>query len=294
MTVEAYLQSQKERIDRRLAQLIRTEIPQFSGLYEAMNYSLNAGGKRIRPILFLSVLEALGKDPAGYLDLACALECVHSYSLIHDDLPAMDDDDYRRGKPTNHRVYGEGTAILAGDGLLTYAFELMAAQRQPEPAKLLEAIRVFARAAGPAGMVGGQFFDLASTDAPRIGLDELKLMHRSKTGIIFAAVVDMAAILAGAAAGVRAALAAYADNLGLAFQITDDILDVTGDESVLGKPVGSDEKNHKTTYVTLLSPAGAKKEAAAAAEKALLALAGFGENARILRDLVGYLEKRAQ
>ncbi len=294
MTVEAYLQSQKERIDRRLAQLIRTEIPQFSGLYEAMNYSLNAGGKRIRPILFLSVLEALGKDPAGYLDLACALECVHSYSLIHDDLPAMDDDDYRRGKPTNHRVYGEGTAILAGDGLLTYAFELMAAQRQPEPAKLLEAIRVFARAAGPVGMVGGQFFDLASTDAPRIGLDELKLMHRSKTGIIFAAVVDMAAILADAAAGVRAALAAYADNLGLAFQITDDILDVTGDESVLGKPVGSDEKNHKTTYVTLLSPAGAKKEAAAAAEKARLALAGFGENSRILRDLVGYLEKRAQ
>ena len=294
MIFKEYMRSQKEMLDARLAELVRTDVPQFSQLYEAMNYSLNAGGKRIRPILFLAVLEALGKDSARYVDLACALECVHSYSLIHDDLPAMDDDDYRRGKPTNHKVYGEGVAILAGDGLLTYAFELMAAQPDAEPATVLQCIRIFAHAAGPAGMVGGQAFDLAAEGNLDIGLSGLRLLHKSKTGIIFSALVEMAALLGGADDRARAALGVYAESMGLAFQITDDILDAVGDEALMGKPVGSDEKNNKATYVTLLSLDEAKEQAAAATQKALAALDGFDHKARFLRDLAVYLSERVE
>lgn len=288
-----YMREKKGLIDHRLAELLHTEIAQFSRLYEAMNYSLLAGGKRIRPILLLATLEALGKDPVPYLDMACALECVHSYSLIHDDLPAMDNDDLRRGKATNHVVYGEGMAILAGDGLLTFAFELMARQTQLDPAKIAQCIAVFARAAGPAGMVGGQAFDLLSEGNREIGLDGLKLLHRMKTGVIFQAAIDLAAIAGDAVPAQRQCLDTYARQIGLTFQITDDILDFTGDEAVMGKPAGSDAKNNKATYVTIFSLDEARRMAREAADAACAAVLPLGEPAWFLRDLASYLLVRA-
>lgn len=286
MDIKTYLDEKKGVIDKRLVTLLHTEVPQFSRLYESMNYSLMAGGKRIRPILLLATIEALGKDYTPYLDLACALECVHSYSLIHDDLPAMDDDDLRRGKATNHIVYGEGMAILAGDGLLTFAFELMARQNHIDPAKLARCIAVFAKAAGPAGMVGGQAFDLMSEGNENIGLNGLKLLHRMKTGVIFQAAINLAAILGDASPEQAACLDTYARQMGLTFQITDDILDFTGDEAVLGKPIGSDAKNHKATYVTIFSLKKAKILAREAAEAACAAIEPLGPQAWFLRELV--------
>lgn len=294
MNLAAYMQEQKQRIDCRLAQLLQPERPQFARLYEAMNYSLLAGGKRIRPILLLATLESLGKDSAPYLDIACALECVHSYSLIHDDLPAMDDDDLRRGKPTNHIVYGEGMAILAGDGLLTYAFELMARQTHIDPEKLARSIQVFAHAAGPAGMVGGQSFDLESEGNIHIGQEGLELLHYSKTGIIFKAAITLAAILGDAGDEEKQALDVYGTYMGLTFQITDDILDVVGDEAALGKPVGSDARNQKATYATIFSLEEARQLAQEAADRAIQAIAPLGDRAWFLRELVSYLLVRAQ
>lgn len=293
MTFEAYLQQKKQAVDSRLAQLLQTDQPRFARLYEAMNYSLLAGGKRLRPILLLATVEALGKEAAPYLNLACALECIHTYSLIHDDLPCMDDDDLRRGRATNHVVYGAGLATLAGDGLLTFAFELLARQ-QVEPEKLCHCIEIIAKAAGPAGMVGGQAFDLASNGEMAIGREGMELLHRSKTGVIFQAAIDMAAVLADASAAEAKALDAYAQQLGLTFQITDDILDVVGDEKLLGKPVGSDEKNDKATYVTIFSLDEAKRMAQEAAAKADAALAPFGEKAWFLRKLALSLLTRVQ
>ncbi|MGN0949021.1 MAG: polyprenyl synthetase family protein [Megasphaera sp.] len=294
MTFETYLMNWKERIDARLKTLLVTEEPHFARLYEAMNYSLLAGGKRLRPILLLAAAEALGKDAAPYLDLACALECIHTYSLIHDDLPCMDDDDLRRGKSTNHVVYGAGLATLAGDGLLTFAFELLARQQQIAPEKLNRCIALIARAAGPAGMVGGQAFDLASDGEMAIGREGMELLHRSKTGVIFKAAIEMAAVLADAAPEQRQALDDYALYMGLTFQITDDILDVVGDEKVLGKPVGSDLRNDKATYVTIFSLDEARRMAAEAAEKAVSALQPLGDSAWFLKALVEHLLTRTK
>lgn len=289
MNFKTYMNEKRMMVDTRLAELLQTDVPPFGTLYEAMNYSLMAGGKRIRPVLMLSVLEALGKNAAPYLDIACAMECVHSYSLIHDDLPAMDDDALRRGKPTNHVVFGEGIAILAGDGLLTFAFELMARQRHIDPDKIRQCLYTFAHAAGPAGMVGGQAFDLQSEGNKDIGLDGLRLLHRSKTGVIFKAAIDMAAILGDAEPSQRQALDTYALNMGLTFQITDDILDIAGDEAILGKPVGSDVKNNKATYVTIFSLEEARNMAQKAAAAAIAAAEPLGEKAWFLRELVSYM-----
>lgn len=292
MTIQEYLQDKKQMVDQRLATLLQTDVPQFSRLYESMNYSLLAGGKRLRPVLFLATLEALGKNPAEYLDVACALECVHTYSLIHDDLPCMDNDDLRRGKPTNHVVYGAGLATLAGDGLLTFAFELMARQTRLDADKLRQCIAVFARAAGPAGMVGGQAFDLESEGNKSIGLKGLQLLHRMKTGVIFEAAIGLAAILGDATEEQRRIFDAYALHMGLTFQITDDILDFTGDEKTLGKPVGSDARNNKATYVTIFSLPEARHMAEQAAAKAVGAIQPLGDGAWFLRDLVTYMLTR--
>lgn len=294
MNFADYMKEKKRCIDERLESLLQTDVPQFSRLYQAMNYSLLAGGKRIRPILLLATLEALGRDAEPYVDLACALECVHSYSLIHDDLPAMDNDELRRGKPTNHVVFGEGTAILAGDGLLTYAFELMASQAHIKAEKLMECIRIFAHAAGPAGMVGGQAFDLASEGNADIGQKGLELLHYAKTGIIFKAAIALAALLGDADAGQKKALDTYAFYMGLTFQITDDILDVVGDEAALGKPVGSDLKNDKATYVTIFSLDEARRMAKEAADKATAAVEPLGPKAWFLRELVSYMLVRTK
>lgn len=287
--LKAYCASRAALVDRALDGLLPVGEPPV--IYEAMRYSLFAGGKRMRPILLMAAADAAGGDGAKYLHAACALEMIHTYSLIHDDLPAMDDDDYRRGKPTNHKVYGEGMAILAGDGLLTEAFAALLAQPGVAPATLLAVAAEVAAAAGAAGMVGGQAVDLAS-EGRAIDAATLRFMHRAKTGALFRAAIRAGALLAGATPDRLAALTEYAEQFGLAFQITDDILDVTGDAAAIGKPVGSDAKNEKATYVSLYSLAEAEKLAGEAADAALAALAPFGAEADVLRELVKYLLTR--
>ena len=255
-----------------------------------MEYSLMAGGKRMRPMLLMAAADAVGGRGTDYLTAACAMEMIHTYSLIHDDLPAMDNDDYRRGKLTNHKVYGDGMAVLAGDALLTLAFEVVLRQ-EAEPQVKLAVAREFALAAGQSGMVGGQAMDLEA-EGKKIDMETLKRLHMGKTGALFHAAIRSGALLAGASEEKLAALTTYADKFGLAFQITDDILDVTGDESVIGKPVGSDERNDKSTYVTLTSLEEARKLAEETVAEAVEALAPLGEQAGFLRELVEYLLKR--
>ena len=260
-------------------------------LSRAMEYSLMAGGKRLRPILLMAAADAAGCAGEKFLTVADALEMIHTYSLIHDDLPAMDNDDYRRGKLTNHKVFGEATAILAGDALLTLAFEVALRQENVPPEILLAVLREISFAAGAAGMVGGQAIDLRS-EGVRIDFATLKLMHRGKTGALFRAAIRSGALLAQADDEKLEALTRYAENFGLAFQITDDILDVVGDEKILGKPIGSDEKNSKSTYVSLTSLDEAKNFAQAAVDEALDALKIFDSEADFLRELVKYLIAR--
>lgn len=280
-----------EAINAALRREIRAAAPLDDTLQAAMEYSLMAGGKRLRPVLLMAAADALGVDGERFLPVACAVEMIHTYSLIHDDLPAMDNDDYRRGKPTNHKVYGAGMATLAGDGLLTLAFEVMLRQPNSTPLRLLQVVREISCAAGPAGMVGGQAIDLRS-EGKRIDLATLRAMHMAKTGAMFRAAVRVGAILAGASAADLSALTDYAEGFGLAFQITDDILDVVGDEATLGKPVGSDERNAKSTYVTLTSLEESRRLAREAVDQAVGALERFGQRGQTLRELVLHLLER--
>ena len=257
-------------------------------LAQAMEYSLMSGGKRLRPILLMAAADSINGSGEKFLTVASAIEMIHTYSLIHDDLPAMDNDDYRRGKLTNHKVFGEATAILAGDALLTLAFEVMTRQENISPEILLKVMQEMSIAAGAAGMVGGQSIDLES-EGKKISMSTLKKMHMAKTGALFKAAIRSGAILAGANSEQLNALTIYAEKFGLAFQITDDILDVIGDEKNLGKPVGSDEKNNKSTYVTLTSIETAKNLAQKAVDDAVDALKNFGAEADFLRELVKFL-----
>ena len=286
-----YLAASKQNIEQWLGEVLTSPNQEFKPLYESMNYSLMQGGKRIRPILSKAVLEMLHKDPADYKEFLCAMECIHTYSLVHDDLPAMDNDDYRRGNLTNHKVYGEGLAILAGDGLLTYAFQLMTANNKASAQDKLDAIQCVAIAAGPEGMVGGQAFDMLSEDK-HIPLEELKVLHRGKTGALFNASVELGLILGNADTVTRTALMEYANCLGLLFQITDDILDVTGTIEELGKTPGSDIRQHKSTYVSLLGLEGAKEQASSVGKQAHEALYSVSYDTSILAALIDYLLKR--
>ena len=260
-------------------------------LTKSMEYSLMAGGKRLRPILLMAAADACGKDGRAFITSACALEMIHTYSLIHDDLPAMDDDNLRRGKPTNHVKFGAGMGTLAGDGLLTMPFEVLTREKNVRPETILSVIREVSVAAGTSGMVGGQAIALES-EGRRIDLTCLRRMHMGKTGALFRAALRTGAILAGASEKELAALTQYAEAFGLAFQITDDILDVTGSEAEIGKPVGSDRRNEKSTYVTLTSLARAQELADEAIESALSAVEIFGEKASFLQDLVRFLSHR--
>lgn len=260
-------------------------------LLKSMEYSLFAGGKRLRPILLMAAADSINGSGENFIKVADALEIIHTYSLIHDDLPAMDDDDYRRGKLTNHKVFGEATAILAGDALLTLAFEVILRQKNVPNHILLEVLREISIAAGSAGMVGGQAIDLHS-EGVKIDLPTLKIMHMGKTGALFRAAIRSGAILAQATDEKLNALTIYAENFGLAFQITDDILDVTGDSKILGKSTGSDAKKAKSTYVSLTSLDESKKLAQIAVNNALDALKNFGSEANFLRELVQYLTSR--
>lgn len=286
-----YLKERQTQVEDLLQKLAPEQAGPLSQMAEAMRYSLLAGGKRLRPLLLTAAADAVGVDGKKYLQSACALEMIHTYSLIHDDLPAMDDDDYRRGRPTSHKVFGEGMAVLAGDGLLTLAFETLLTQPDVPVEVLVQVTREIAAAAGPSGMVGGQAIDLGS-EGKLLDLETLALMHRLKTGALFRASIRSGALLAGGSGEDVQALTEYAENFGLAFQITDDILDVTGNEKVLGKPVGSDEKNRKATYVTLYSLAEAQQMAQASVDRALGSLGRFGDRAWVLRSLAEYLLTR--
>lgn len=278
-------------INQELAKIYPENTALNKALAQSMNYSLMAGGKRLRPILIMAAADALGAEGEKFLRLSTAIEFIHTYSLIHDDLPAMDNDDYRRGKLTNHKVFGEDLAILAGDALLTMAFEIIATDKQIDANTKVKVIAEMSKAAGAEGMVGGQVIDMQSENK-HIDMDTLKQMHAAKTGALFCAAIRCGAIIAGATEEQLTKLTEYARQFGLAFQITDDILDVTGDEQTIGKPIGSDEKNHKSTYVTLGSLESAQKLAQEAVEKAKASIKDFGENAEFLRALVEYLITR--
>ena len=291
MDMKAKWQERRELVEAQLPRELRRDEPLDATLCASMEYSLMAGGKRLRPILLMAAADAVGGRGEDFLTTGCALEMIHTYSLIHDDLPAMDNDDYRRGKYTNHKVYGAGMATLAGDALLTLAFEVMLRQQGADARTKLAVVQEMSVAAGMNGMVGGQAIDLES-EGKHIPMELLRQMHMGKTGALFRAALRCGAILAGASEAQLQALTHYADAFGLTFQITDDILDVTGDEAVIGKPVGSDEKNHKSTYVTLTSLKEAQKLAQEAVDTAIDALQIFGEEADFLRELVAYLVKR--
>ena len=289
--LKTYLETSKQSIEHWLSAVLHSPIPEYKRLYESMNYSLLQGGKRIRPILTKAVLDAMKVDASLYKEFLCALECIHTYSLIHDDLPAMDNDDYRRGNLTNHKVYGDGMAILAGDGLLTYAFQLCSENTTASAEQKIKAIQCLATAAGPEGMVGGQAFDLLS-EGKHIPLEELKVLHSGKTGALFNAAIELGLILSNADQAKYAAYMTYANCLGLLFQITDDILDVTGTIEELGKTPGSDIRQDKSTYVSLLGLDEARNEARVVAQKAHAALATIEDDTHILSAIIDYLMDR--
>ena len=277
-------------VESELERLVSWPALEEDAVKRAMRYSLTAGGKRIRPALTLEFCRLCGGDSFKALPLACGLEMIHTYSLIHDDLPCMDNDDLRRGKPSCHKVFGEDTALLAGDGLLTLAFETALSADLP-PACVRDAGIVLAKAAGVAGMIGGQVMDLAN-EGKTVDAETLRQTDRRKTGALIRAGAAMGCIAAGASAEQKAAADRYAADIGLAFQIVDDILDTVGDTSVLGKAVGSDAANGKCTYVTLLGLAGAAAEAERLRESAVEALQVFGPEADRLRELAGLLADR--
>jgi geranylgeranyl diphosphate synthase type II len=291
--LKKYLNVHNQRINRALESLLETTA-KADRILEAMTYSLMAGGKRIRPVLCLAAAETAGADPEDAMPVACALEMIHTYSLIHDDLPAMDDDALRRGKPTCHTAFDEATAILAGDALLTLAFQTLSSielRKGEQAAKWLEVIQLISHAAGYCGMIQGQMLDMAS-EKKQLTLAELKSMHRLKTGALIEASVGSGAVLGGLNSTRISMLETYAQNIGLAFQVTDDILNVEGDPDIMGKAVGTDKLRNKSTYPSLLGLKESKDFAGRLVENALQALDSFDEKAEPLRAIAKYIVER--
>jgi len=284
----AYPDALRLEVERYLEALRFPGAEETPGLVEAMRYSLLAGGKRIRPVLALATARAIGRETASVLPLAGAIELIHTYSLIHDDLPAMDDDDLRRGRPTCHRVFGEHVAILAGDGLYAEAFRVLLSEQAADPPRLLAAAGELAGATGVAGMVGGQFLDVAG--AAPAGADGLRRLHTLKTGRLIGASVECVLLLAGTGQPATIAYRRFAAELGVLFQIVDDILDVTGTDADLGKPRGSDERHGKRTYVTEFGLEGARDLAAESHREARTALAaaapGGASDLELITDFI--------
>jgi len=273
--------------------IVEKDVPEKT-IYSAMLYSLKAGGKRLRPVLALSVCDLLDGDADEVIAFACALEMIHTYSLIHDDLPAMDNDDFRRGRPTNHRVFGEGVAILAGDALLNFAFEVMlddTSKYGANTAGKLAAMGIIAKASGPSGMIGGQVVDLES-ECREISTQTLEYMHSRKTGALIRASVEAAAAICGASGEQFHALSGYSEKIGLAFQIKDDILDVEGEAGVTGKNTGSDSKNKKSTFVTVYGLEKSKLMLKAVTGEAIAYISAFGEKAWFLKELALFIASR--
>ncbi|WP_078597066.1 polyprenyl synthetase family protein [Evansella clarkii] len=291
VTINEFINSEKSQIDERLPEFInRLNCPE--SLKQAMVYSLKAGGKRVRPVLLLAVLESCSKPISAGYEVACAIEMIHTYSLIHDDLPAMDDDDLRRGQPTNHKVHGEAMAILAGDALLTYSYELISKADHLTASEKLELIQLVAVAAGPEGMVGGQAEDMEA-EGKLIDVNQLENIHRHKTGDLLSVAVEAGAVIAGLSEADRLSLKKYAYHIGIAFQIKDDLLDVEGDEEKLGKRVGSDVVNNKSTYPKLLGTEGARKKLDHHLDTAKKYLYETNLNHTLLEELADYIKNRS-
>jgi geranylgeranyl pyrophosphate synthase len=287
------LGTDRERFERSARPLVEAQLSTVApALREAVAYALSVGGKRIRPILVYRAARALGRGDAPALEhAAAAIELVHTYSLIHDDLPAMDDDDLRRGQPTLHRAYDEATAILVGDGMQVQAFSLLAAAPGLAADRRLAMVDVLATASGFTGMVGGQYLDVSATGAA-LSLDALKAMHNLKTGALIRAALALGGHAAGAGAEELDALDRYGEHIGLAFQVVDDILDVESDSATLGKTQGKDAAANKSTYVSLLGIDGARREAARLLDAALTALRPFDDRGDDLRDLARFIVER--
>jgi geranylgeranyl diphosphate synthase type II len=283
--VSAYLAAHAKRVDEMLERFLSMYEGVPDGLHEALHYSLFPGGKRLRPALALGACEVVCGDPAPALHAACALELIHTYSLVHDDLPCMDDDAIRRGLATVHKKYGEATAVLVGDGLQAMAFEILTHVR----ASLVA--REIAQASGPGGMVGGQYLDVES-EGHRIPLEQVRRLHRLKTGALIRVATRSGARLGKASPAQVSALTQYGEHLGLAFQIVDDILDEIGDDDVMGKRSGKDRARNKSTYPSLIGLSEAQRLAQEAKDRALQALAAFGPNADPLRALAQYVVER--
>ena len=280
----------QQRVDGYLDGLRFARESSTAGLEEAMRYSLLAGGKRIRPVLSLATAEAVGADPDGVMPLAAAIELIHTYSLIHDDLPAMDDDELRRGQPTCHVRFGEDVAILAGDGLFAEAMRLVLTRQEGEPAHVLAALQEVVDAAGVSGMVGGQFMDVAETAAP--DAEGIRHLHELKTGRLIGASVACVLLVTGADEPATISYRRFASELGVLFQIVDDILDVTGDEESLGKPQGSDERHGKRTYVSAFGLEKARELAAESHRQARAALDRTGGRTARLEQITDYILTR--
>ncbi|MEC2075418.1 farnesyl diphosphate synthase [Metabacillus fastidiosus] len=292
VTLNDFLPSRKKIIEESLPNFIKyLEAPDT--LKESMLYSLNAGGKRLRPILVLATLHAYGKKEELGIAVGCAIEMLHTYSLIHDDLPCMDDDDLRRGKPTNHKVFGEALAVLAGDGLLTQCFSVIVNEKNPEVTAEMKIrlISEFVKAAGPEGMVGGQVLDMEA-ETKTLTLPELEYVHENKTAKLLMFSIIAGAILADASESDIQYLRTFAFHLGIAFQIRDDILDIEGNEELIGKRVGSDSSNEKTTYPSLLTMSGAKEKLAEHIAEAKSALGNVTANAGLLEEICDLIASR--
>ncbi len=289
--LDSYLKAEKNLVDRALERSISIARPEK--IYEAMRYSLLAGGKRLRPILCLATCELIGGTVEMAMPTACALEMIHTMSLIHDDLPAMDNDDYRRGKLTNHKVYGEDIAILAGDGLLAYSFEYVATQtKNVAPDKILQVVARLGRTVGAAGLVGGQVLDLESEGKSDISAETLSFIHTHKTGALLEASVVCGAILAEASETDISKLSQYAQNIGLAFQIIDDILDITATDEQLGKTAGKDLQAQKATYPSLWGLEKSKAHAQQLTDDAIAQLSSYGAKAEPLRAVANFIVTR--
>lgn len=289
-----YLQEQKALVDEALARYLPGEEHYPPAIFQAMRYSVFAGGKRVRPILAIAAAEALGGTAVDVLPLACALECIHTYSLIHDDLPALDNDDYRRGRLTNHKVFGEANAILAGDALLTFAFELMGdARHWPQfvPERVVQVMHEVAYAIGTFGMIGGQVVDL-QMEGQDVDLLALQYIHAHKTGALIRTSVRSGALLGGGSPAAVEALTHYGTHIGLAFQIMDDILDVRGDEQLMGKALRKDNERRKATYPRLVGLAESEVRAQAAVTASIAALDIVGERGAVLRELAHFIIAR--
>lgn len=293
MDLKQYMAQCRQRVDEALISFLPAVEARPQKLHQAMHYSVFAGGKRIRPILMLASCEAAGGDPATALQAACAMEMIHTYSLIHDDLPAMDNDDFRRGVATNHKVYGEDIAILAGDALLTQAFITLSSDNDALSCKQqCQVLNIIANAAGAAGMVAGQVVDMEA-EGHAADLDMVNYIHKHKTGALILASIQCGALLGGADNDTFTAFTAFGKDAGLAFQIADDILDIVGDQQQLGKDIGSDEQRGKATYPAVLGLGTARQRMNELHEHALELLAPFGTKAEALRQISHYIINRS-